>query len=58
MVAGASTETMTDLRQFCSRHAARFWPVQAAAEADVKTAQLIGLEIPANVSAFATEIVE
>jgi hypothetical protein len=35
-----------------------FWPVQAAAEADVKSAQLIGLEIPANVSAFATEIVE
>ena len=26
MVAGASTETMTDLRQFCSRHAAHFSP--------------------------------
>jgi hypothetical protein len=49
---------MTDLRQFCSRHAAGFWPVQAAADADVKTAQLIGLEIPANVSAFAAEIIE
>lgn len=33
MVAGASTETMTDLRQFCSRHAARFWPVQVGHEA-------------------------
>jgi hypothetical protein len=35
---------MTDLRQFCSRHAAGFWPVQAAADADVKTAQLIVLK--------------
>jgi len=26
MVTGASTETMTDLRQFCSRRAAHFWP--------------------------------
>jgi len=26
MVAGARTETMTDLRQFCSRHAAHFGP--------------------------------
>ena len=31
MVTGASTETMTDLRQFCSRHAARFWPVRRRA---------------------------
>jgi hypothetical protein len=29
-----------------------------ATDADVKTAQLIGLEIPANVSAFAAEIIE
>jgi hypothetical protein len=58
MVAGAPTETMTDLRQFCSRHAARFWLAQAAADADLKTVQLIGLEIPPNVSAFATGIVE
>jgi hypothetical protein len=31
MVTAASTETMTDLRQFCSRHAARFWPVRRRA---------------------------
>jgi hypothetical protein len=30
MIAGAPIETMTDLRQFCSRHAARFWPAQRA----------------------------
>jgi hypothetical protein len=29
-----------------------------AGSGDVKTAQLIGLEIPANVSAFAAEIIE
>jgi hypothetical protein len=47
MVAGASTETMTDLRQFCSRHAARFWRFRQL-RTPMKTAQLIGLEIPAQ----------
>ena len=45
MVAGAPAETMTDLRQFCSHHAARLWLVLSAPRVGPNARPAFGTQI-------------